>query len=141
MSFRFIMARKERKLPTSWALQIPNSSSACSAKGNLLFCRPRRICDLLGIEQSELATLVGITEGDLTTKSHSRNDEQALRPLARVLAMAIEMTGEKNGAAAIWFKHQPIPGWAGKTAYDLVGEGKIGKVADYLESVQLGTYA
>lgn len=110
------------------------------SEGQPPFLSAHRIRDVLGIEQSELATLVGITEGALTTKSRSRNDEQALRPFAHVLAMAIEITGEKN-RATFWFKHQPIPGWAGKTAYDLVGEGKIDKVADYLESVQLGMYA
>lgn len=110
------------------------------SEGQPPFLSTRRIRDVLGIEQSELAKLVGITEAALTTKSRSRNDEQALRLLAHILAIAIEMTGEKN-RAAIWFKHQPIPGWAGKTAYDLVGEGKIDKVADYLDSIQLGMYA
>jgi hypothetical protein len=43
--------------------------------------------------------------------------------------------------AAIWFTHQPIPGWAGKTAYDLVREGKADKVLAYLEAVRSGVYA
>lgn len=58
----------------------------------------------------------------------------------RILAMASEMAGDEN-RAAIWFKHQPIPGWAGKTAYDLVGEGKADKVLAYLEAVRSGVYA
>eukprot|EP01035_Chromulina_nebulosa_P068080 gene68080-93276_t len=39
--------------------------------------------------------------------------------------------------AVLWFKHQPIPGWAGKTAYDLVAEGKADKVLTYLEASPL----
>ncbi|WP_119272546.1 antitoxin Xre/MbcA/ParS toxin-binding domain-containing protein [Taklimakanibacter deserti] len=101
---------------------------------------PRRISQFLGIEQSELAALIGIPREALSTKTHAPKLEQALRSLVRILAMAIEMTGEKS-RAAIWFKHQPIPGWAGKTAYDLVGAGKVGKVSDYLESVRAGVYA
>ena len=31
----------------------------------------------------------------------------------RILAMAAEMTGDQQ-SAAVWFKQQPIPGWAGK---------------------------
>ena len=54
--------------------------------------------------------------------------------------MAAEMAGDEN-RAVIWFKHQPIPGWAGKTAYDLVGEGKSDKVLAYLEAVRSGVYA
>ena len=49
-------------------------------------------------------------------------------------------TGDEQ-RAAIWFKHQPIPGWAGKTAYDLVGEGKADQVLAYLEAVRSGVYA
>jgi hypothetical protein len=53
--------------------------------------------------------------------------------------MAGEMAGNEQ-RAAIWFK-QPIPGWAGKTAYDLVSEGKTDKVLAYLEAVRSGIYA
>jgi hypothetical protein len=45
----------------------------------------------------------------------------------QILAMAEEMAGDKQ-RATIWFEHQPIPGWAGKTAYDLVQEGKADQV-------------
>jgi hypothetical protein len=58
----------------------------------------------------------------------------------RILTMAEEMTGSKQRAAT-WFKHQPIPGWAGKTAYDLVQEGKADRVLDYLHVVRSGVYA
>ena len=63
-----------------------------------------------------------------------------LLPGDPILAMAGEMAGGDE-RAAIWFKHQPIPGWAGKTAYDLVGEGKADKVLAYLEAVRSGVYA
>jgi len=58
----------------------------------------------------------------------------------RILAMAEEMAGDKQ-RAAIWFEQQPIPGWAGKTAYDLVQEGKADQVLDYLKAVKSGVYA
>ena len=71
----------------------------------------------LGVTQSAMANLVG-----------------------NILAMATEMTGDEEEAVA-WFKHQPIPGWAGKTAYDLVGEGEAPRVQEYLEAVRAGVYA
>ena len=58
----------------------------------------------------------------------------------RILEMAAEMAGGED-QAAIRFKHQPIPGWAGKTAYDLVREGKADKVLAYLEATRAGIYA
>jgi uncharacterized protein (DUF2384 family) len=100
----------------------------------------RRVSDLLGLTQAELAKLIGVARNTLTAKSGARKVDLALSPVVRILAMASEMAGDEN-RAAIWFKHQPIPGWAGKTAYDLVGEGKADKVLAYLEAVRSGVYA
>lgn len=99
-----------------------------------------RVSEVLGINQSELAKLAGVARNTLTAKSGARKVDQALSPIVRILAMAIEMTGDES-RAVIWFKHQPIPGWAGKTAYDLVGDGKADKVLAYLEAVRSGVYA
>jgi hypothetical protein len=81
-----------------------------------------------------------VARNTLTAASGVRKVDQALSPVVRILAMAAEMAGDES-RAAIWFKHQPIPGWAGKTAYDLVGEGKSDKVLAYLEAVRSGVYA
>ena len=104
------------------------------------FLSAERVSALLGVTQSELARLIGVARNTLTAKSGRRKVDIALSPVVRILAMAAEMAGDEH-RAAIWFKHQPIPGWAGKTAYDLVAEGKAGKVLAYLESVRAGVYA
>lgn len=104
------------------------------------FLSARRVSELLGVTQSELARLVGVARNTLAAKSGARKVDQALSPVVRILAMAAEMAGDES-RAVIWFKHQPIPGWAGKTAYDLVAEGKSDKVLAYLEAVRSGVYA
>ncbi|MGE0004195.1 MAG: antitoxin Xre/MbcA/ParS toxin-binding domain-containing protein [Parvibaculaceae bacterium] len=104
------------------------------------FLSPHRVSEILGVTRSELAKLVGVARNTLTAKSGARKVDQALSPVARILAMVTEMAGDES-RAVIWFKHQPIPGWAGKTAYDLVGEGKADKVLAYLEAVRSGVYA
>jgi uncharacterized protein (DUF2384 family) len=58
----------------------------------------------------------------------------------RILTMAQEMAGSEQ-RAAIWFKHQPIPGWDGKTASDLVHEGKADQVLAYLDALRSGVYS
>lgn len=58
----------------------------------------------------------------------------------RILKMAEELSGDEQRAVA-WFERQAIPGWAGKTAYDLVQEGKADKVLAYLEGVKSGVYS
>ena len=104
------------------------------------FLSAQRVSELLGVTQGELAKLIGVARNTLTARSGARKVDLALSPVVRILAMAGEMAGDEN-RAAIWFKHQPIPGWAGKTAYDLVGEGKADKVLAYLEAVRSGVYA
>ena len=58
----------------------------------------------------------------------------------RILAMATGMAGSIEQARH-WYYRKPVPGWAGKTAYELVCEGKVDKVLAYLESVKGGSYA
>lgn len=109
------------------------------------FLSARRVAELLGVTLSELAALIGVARNTLAAqagarKSGARKADAALSPVVRILAMAGEMAGGEQ-RAAIWFKHQPIPGWAGKTAYDLVREDKADKVLAYLEAVRAGVYA
>jgi Protein of unknown function (DUF2384) len=110
------------------------------SEGSSPFLSARRVSELLGVTQSELAKLAGVARNTLTAASGVRKVDQALSPIVRILAMAAEMAGDEN-RAVIWFKHQPIPGWAGRTAYDLVREGKSDKVLAYLEAVRSGVYA
>ena len=63
-----------------------------------------------------------------------------LLPVHDALTRALDAAGDEQ-RAAIWFKHQPLPGWGGKTAHDLVREGKSDRVLDYLESVRAGVYS
>jgi hypothetical protein len=104
------------------------------------FLSARRVAELLGVTLGELAGLIGVARNTLAAKAGARKVDAALSPVVRILAMAAEMAGGEQ-RAAIWFKHQPLPGWAGKTAYDLVHEGKADKVLAYLEAVRSGVYA
>ncbi|MDP3896426.1 MAG: DUF2384 domain-containing protein [Mesorhizobium sp.] len=104
------------------------------------FLSARRVAEHLGVSMTELAALTGMARNTLSTAAGTRKADAALSPIVRILTMAGEMAGGEQ-RAAIWFKHQPIPGWAGKTAYDLVAEGKSGKVLAYLEAVRSGVYA
>jgi hypothetical protein len=108
--------------------------------GDSAYLSARRVAGVLGVTLSELAALAGVARNTLTAKTGARKTDIALSPLVRILAMASEMAGDDQ-RAAIWFKHQPIPGWAGKTAYDLVRERRAEKVLAYLEAVRSGVYA
>lgn len=117
-----------------------NTGAAGFADDHSPYLSVARVQQQLGVTASELARLIGVARNTLAAKSRARKVDQALSPLVRILAMAAEMSGDES-RAAIWFKHQPIPGWAGKTAYDLMAEGKSDKVLAYLEAVRSGVYA
>lgn len=121
----------------SAAFDIP---AARFGDGEAPFLSARRVAELLGVTLGELAGLIGVARNTLAAKAGARKADAALSPIVRILSMAREMSGSEQ-RAAIWFKHQPLPGWAGKTAYDLVGEGKADKVLAYLEAVRSGVYA
>lgn len=104
------------------------------------FLSPQRLSEQLGVTQAELSKLAGVARNTLTAKSATRKVDAALSPIVRILTLAAEMAGDES-RAVIWFKHQPIPGWAGKTAYDLVGERKADQVLAYLEAARAGVYA
>lgn len=104
------------------------------------FLSARRLAEALGVTLTDLSALTGLARNTLTAKTGARTVDVALSPIVRILALASEMAGDDQ-RAAIWFKHQPIPGWSGKTAYDLVRERKADKVLAYLEAVRSGVYA
>lgn len=113
---------------------------SASRFGDGPYLSARRVAELLGVTLSELSGLVGVARNTLAAGAGARKVDAALSPLVRILSMAGEMAGGDE-RAALWFKHQPIPGWGGKTAYDLVREGKAEKVLAYLEAVRSGVYA
>ena len=116
------------------------TSTARFGAENTPFLSARNVAERLGVTLTELAGMIGVARNTLVAKTGARKVDSALSPVVRILAMAGEMAGGED-RAAIWFKHQPIPGWAGKTAYDLVSEGKSDKVLAYLEAVRSGVYA
>jgi hypothetical protein len=116
------------------------TSTARFGAENTPFLSARNVAERLGVTLTELAGMIGVARNTLVAKTGARKVDSALSPVVRILAMASEMAGGED-RAAIWFKHQPIPGWAGKTAYDLVSEGKSDKVLAYLEAVRSGVYA
>lgn len=101
---------------------------------------PRRIAAALHIGIADLATLVGASRATLSRLPVTPAAERALSPLAGILAMAAEMAGSMD-RATLWFKHQPLPGWGGRTARDLMADGQAQAVLDYLEATRAGVYA
>lgn len=116
-------------------MQDRDSPSAASA---LLEAKIHRLAQRLGISDAELARLVGFEESTRAAKQASEKIDAALSRIEMILATWAEMAGEEG---AIRFSCQPLPGWSGRTAYDLVAGGHAPRLLEYLEAVKAGVHA
>jgi uncharacterized protein (DUF2384 family) len=106
--------------------------------GNMI--APKRMAAELRIPMTELAKMARVNRNTLATKAGSAAVQAGLGTIARIISKASDMAGDE-GRAIIWFRHQPITGFDGKTAEELVEQGRAGDVIWYLESLENGAYA
>ena len=100
---------------------------------------PRRMAERLRLPLSRLARLAHVNRNTMTSKPGSPAVQAKLGEIARIIAHAADLAGNE-GRAIIWFKHQPIPGF-GKTAEELVEDGRAGLVIEDLERMREGVYS
>jgi len=66
--------------------------------------------------------------------------QKSLGGIAAIISRVAAITGDE-GAAIIWFKYQPIVGFGGKTAEELVQDGHADAVMWHIDSVENGGVA
>jgi hypothetical protein len=59
----------------------------------------------------------------------------------RILAEAADLMGGSVAKAALWFRHQPLSGFDGETAEELVTAGHAAAVRAHLKMLRDGSYA
>lgn len=101
---------------------------------------PRRMAARLRLPMTGLAKLTRLNRNTLASKAGSPVVQSKLGEIARIIARAAELSGDE-GRAIIWFRHQPITGFDGKTAEQLVEDGHAGAVMWHLEGLENGVYA
>lgn len=100
---------------------------------------PQRMSKRLRLPIAEFAKLAHLHRNTLA-RPRSAAVQKKLEPIARILAQVEELTGDPD-QAIVWFRHQPIPGYEGRTAQDLVEAGHAAAVLAYLEELRDGAYA
>ena len=101
---------------------------------------PQRMAKRLRVPMTQLSRLAHVNRNTLAAQPNSPAVQAKLGEIARIISRAAELT-EDEGAAIIWFKYQPIVGFAGKTAEELVEDGRTEAVMLYLESLDYGGVA
>ncbi len=103
---------------------------------------PRRIAAALRTSSAEVAQTVGLSKDALQrrTRINSAKTQRRLRELVEVLNKVESRFGSELMAYA-WFRSEPLPGFDGRTAMQLVQEGKAGEVLQYIDAVDAGVFA
>lgn len=100
---------------------------------------PKCLGDAMQMTQGELAAMAGFHRSTLARNPGSRAVQNVLRPIATILSMAADMSGNLD-KAVIWFRHQPEPAFGAKRPIDMVEAGKSQNVIEWLLALEDGAY-
>lgn len=103
---------------------------------------PRKIAAVLRTSAEEVAMTVGLGKDALQCRTWIRSNktQRRLRELVEVLNKVEPHFGSPLMAYA-WYRSEPLPGFEGRTAMQLVQEGKAQQVLEYINAVDADVYA
>ncbi|ASM74327.1 MULTISPECIES: MbcA/ParS/Xre antitoxin family protein [Roseobacteraceae] len=103
---------------------------------------PRNIATALRTSAEEIAMTVGLSKDALQRRTRVQSDktQRRLRELVEVLNKVEPRFGSELMAYA-WYRSEPLPGFDGRTAMQLVQEGKAQQVLEYIDAVDAGVFA
>ncbi|ATN37524.1 hypothetical protein ACO34A_27525 (plasmid) [Rhizobium sp. ACO-34A] len=103
---------------------------------------PRKIADTLRTTSEEVARTAGLGKDAVQRKDRVRSDrtQRRLREMVEILNKVEPRFGSALMAYA-WYRSEPLPGFSGQTAMQLVRGGRAEDVLDYIDAVDAGVHA
>ena len=103
---------------------------------------PRKIADALRTTSAEVARSAGLGRDAVQRKDRVGSDrtQRRLREMVEVLNKVEPRFGSALMAYA-WYRSEPLPGFSGQTAMQLVRDGRAEEVLDYIDAVDAGVHA
>jgi uncharacterized protein (DUF2384 family) len=103
---------------------------------------PRKIAAILRTTAEEVALTVGLGKDALQRRTRIRSDktQRRLRELVEVLNKVQPRFGSELMAYA-WYRSEPLSGFDGRTAMQLVQEGRAQQVLEYIDAIDAGVHA
>jgi len=103
---------------------------------------PARIATELRTTSDEIARTVGLGKDAVQRRDRVKSDktQRRLRAMVEVLNKVEPRFGSSMIAYA-WYRSEPLPGFSGRTAMQLVREGRVDDVLDYVDAVDAGVHA
>jgi hypothetical protein len=103
---------------------------------------PARVAAALRTTRDEVASSVGLGRDAVMRPERiaSVRTQQRLRHLVEILNRLEPRFGSALIAYA-WYRSEPLPGFDGRTAMQLVRDGRAEAVMDYIDAVDAGVHA
>jgi hypothetical protein len=106
------------------------------------FFIPSKIAEALRTTSEEVARTAGLGRDAVQRKERVRSDrtQRRLREMVEVINKVEPRFGSALMAYA-WYRSEPLPGFSGQTAMQLVRGGRADDVLDYIDAVDAGIHA
>lgn len=103
---------------------------------------PRRIIGVLRTTSDELARSLGLGKDAIQRKDRIASDrtQRRLRQMVEVLSKVEPRFGSPLVAYA-WYRSEPLAGFSGQTAMQLVQDNRADDVLAYIDAVDAGIHA
>ena len=103
---------------------------------------PNKIADAFRTTSEEVARTAGLGKDAVQRKDRVRSDktQRRLREMVEVINKVEPRFGSTLMAYA-WYRSEPLPGFSGQTAMQLVRNGRVDDVLDYVDAVDVGVHA
>ena len=103
---------------------------------------PKKIAVALRTSAEEIAMTVGLGKDALQRRARISSDktQRRLRELVEVINKVEPRFGSELMAYA-WYRSEPLPGFDGQTAMQLVQQEQAQQVLEYLDAVDAGVFA
>jgi hypothetical protein len=108
---------------------------------NLGGISPELVAATLKVQLVDIARLAAVHRNTLARAPNSPKVQGRLGEVMRILAESAALLDGDLGKAVLWFRHQPLAGFAGQTAEELVAAGHADAVLTHLHLLQQGSYA
>ena len=103
---------------------------------------PRKIADAFRTTSEEIAQTTGLGRDAIQRKERIRSDKTQRR--LREMVEIVNKVEPRFGSALVayaWYRSEPLAGFSGQTAMQLVRNGRASEVLDYVDAVDAGVHA
>lgn len=103
---------------------------------------PRKIADAFRTTSEEIARTAGLGKDAIQRRDRIRSDRTQRR--LREMVESINKIEPRYGSALMayaWYRSEPLAGFSGQTAMQLVRNGRAEDVLDYIDAVDSGVHA